>query len=157
MVIFFLILFLFDTTLLNATKSHQCIVLTLYFPPFYSETPGWKPKWADFQVTACESYTKYFITAEQVSFSTSNISFLAVHYPLNKCMYFKFCHTNTPHSGSSFFIGIINASCQIRQSEISVLIQPEVNLIYIICPERVAKQGMREVLFQIVTQGTRLM
>lgn len=37
-----------------------------------------------------------------------------------------------------------------------MLIQPEVNLIYIIYPERAGKQGTREVLFPIVTQGTRL-
>lgn len=80
--------FFFWYYLAKCNKSHQYVVLMLSLPPFYSETPSWMPVGADFQVTACDSYIKNFITAKHLSFSTSDFSFL-VHYPLNKFTYFK--------------------------------------------------------------------
>lgn len=122
--------FFFWYYLAKCNKSHQYVVLMLSLPPFYSETPSWMPVGADFQVTACDSYIKNFITAKHLSFSTSDFSFL-VHYPLNKFTYFKLFF---------FFVipipwiqGIINASWH---SEISVLIQPEVNFIYFLCSKK---------------------
>lgn len=53
--------------LAKCNKRHQYIALKIYFPLFHPETSGWILTWVDFQVTAHDSYTKYFITAKHIS------------------------------------------------------------------------------------------
>ena len=112
---------------------------------------SWLPSYCTWQLYQIFYHCKTHI----IIFSASDISFLAVHQPLSKFTYVRFCYTNTLHSGVSFFIGMINASYHNKYVEISAFTTKGSS--YLSMSRKNYRQGMREIFLYTVIQETRLM
>ena len=77
---------------------------------------SWLPSYCTWQL----HQIFYHCKTHAIIFPASDISFLAVHHLLSKFTYVSFCYSYTPHSGTSFFIGMINLDGILKSRDITL-------------------------------------